>query len=60
VCTCDTKLYVVYCVKTYADGWSHELLSEPLARRYRGLGYRLAGPLEVVISHVSICATSPV
>jgi hypothetical protein len=30
--TCDTKLYVVCFVKTYAGGWS--VLSKPLARRH--------------------------
>jgi hypothetical protein len=58
-CTCDTKLYVVCFVETHAGGWSNELLSKPLARRHRGLGHRPPGPLEVVISHVSICATCP-
>jgi hypothetical protein len=56
---CDTESYVVCLVKTHAGDWSNDLLSKPLPRRHRGLGHRPPGPLEVVISHVSICATFP-
>ena len=58
-CTCDTKLYVVFFLERHAGGWSNDLPSKSLARRHRGLGHRPSGPLEVVISHVSICATFP-